>query len=140
MRIKIFAAVTLMSIHTLTYCAQPAMPLTIANQFFTTLLKGDDDGAVDYFMGLNPKLKENLEQSRQMKALLENAVRLYGKPFSVELVSSEDLSPSLQRRVYVTKHRYHPIVWEMYFYKPREEWLPDQIVLSDQYQLIGAKK
>lgn len=132
--------VALLAIPTVTLSVEAPSPQAIANQFFTILLKRSNDEAVDYFMSLNPKMKGNAEQSRHMKDQVANAVKLYGKPFAVELVSSEDLAPSLKRYVYITKHAYHPLVWEMFFYKPKDAWLPDQIMVVDQYQLIGAKK
>jgi hypothetical protein len=121
-------------------CAEAVMPGEIANRFFNIFLREGNLDAIDYFMGLSPVMKGNAEQLQQMRSLLANAVRVYGPPSAVEAVSVEDLAPSLQRRVYITKHTSRPLVWEMYFYKPKNDWVPDQLVFLDQYQLLESKK
>jgi len=112
----------------------------MADRFFETFLNGGNVSAIDEFLGINPGLKGHAEQLQQLKAQLAGAVQLYGEPFAVEAVLVEDLTPSLQRRVYLTKHPRHPLVWEMYFYKAKNEWMPDQLNFVDQYQTIGSKK
>lgn len=140
MRKFVFALVCSTCLSVAAYCAEARTPEQIAGQFFDALLKGRNADAIDLFMGANPVLKRNTEQVERMKAQLSEAVRIYGPPFAVELVFNEDLTPSLQRRVYLTKHPSHPLVWEMYFYKAKSEWIPDQLVFLDQYQAIGRKK
>lgn len=122
------------------HAADPQIPEKIAATFFASLLKGDSSRAVDEFFSKNPLLKEKTQQVQLLKSQLTTVAQIYGAPFAVELVSVEDLTPSLQRRVYITKHEWHPVAWELYFYKPKEEWIPDQILFVDQYQVIGRKK
>jgi hypothetical protein len=125
---------------TLANCDEVQTPERIATRFFETLLQGKGAEAIDFFMGSNRFLKSNGQQVEQMKSQLSDAVRLYGRPFAVEPVSVEDLTPSLQRRVYLVKHPNHPLVWEMYFYRAKNEWIPDQLVFVDRYQVIGRMK
>jgi hypothetical protein len=75
-----------------------------------------------------------------LKSQLGTVSQLYGAPFAVELVSMEDLTPSLERRVYITKHEWIAVTWEMYFYRPKDIWVPNQLLFADQFQLIGRKK
>lgn len=115
-------------------------PESISTHFFDTLVKGDSSKALDEFFGLNPLFKEKGQQLQVMKTQLAGAIQIYGPASAAELVLKEDLSPSLQRRVYITKHPLHPLSWEMYFYKAESRWLPDQMLFVDQYQILGPKK
>jgi hypothetical protein len=118
------------------------VPITekIATSFFDTLIKGDTVKAVNEFFSSNPKFKDKIQQLDLLKSQLGTVIQLYGQPFAVEVVSVEDLTPSLQRRVYITKHEWIAITWEMYFYKPKLDWVTVQLLLVDQFQLIGRKK
>jgi hypothetical protein len=44
-----------------------------------------------------------------LKSQLGTVMQIYGPASGVELI------PSLHWRVYITKHDYHPVTWEMYF-------------------------
>ena len=120
--------------------AEAPTPEKIAASFFETVMKGDAPKAVDNFFSLNPIFKEKTQQVQLVKSQLGTVSQLYGSPFAVEVVSVEDLTPSVQRRVYVTKHEWIAVTWEMYFYKPREAWVPIQLLFADQFQVIGRKK
>ena len=115
-------------------------PDSMSAQFFDTLIKGDSGKAIDAFFGLNPMFKDKGQQIQLLKSQLTGGLQIYGPATAAELVSKEDLTPSLQRRVYITKHEFHPMTWEMYFYKGKAGWLPDQLLFVDQYQVIGPKK
>lgn len=120
--------------------AADVTPDSICSQFFELLIKGDSDEAIDSFFGRNPQFKDRGQQITLLKTQLTGAIQVYGPATAAEVVSSEDLSPSLHRRVYITKHEFHPLTWELYFYKGRSGWLPDQLMFVDQYQVIGSKK
>jgi hypothetical protein len=138
---KIIAGVFLMMALTIGTCrAESPIPEKIAANFFDTLIKGDSAKAVDDFFSSNPKFKEKIQALQLLKSQLGTVTQLYGSPFAVELVSVEDLTPSIQRRVYITKHEWIPITWEMYFYKPKSDWVTVQLLLVDQFQVIGRKK
>jgi hypothetical protein len=120
--------------------AETLTPEKIAATFFETLIKGDDTKAVDGFFSLNPLFKGKAQQVQLLKSQLGTVSQLYGAPFAVEVVSVEDLTPSVQRRVYITKHEWVAVTWEMYFYKPKDAWVPLQLLFADQFQMIGRKK
>jgi hypothetical protein len=117
-----------------------ATPESIANNFFATLMKGDAAKAVDAFFSLNPNFGAQAPQLQMLRTQLQGALQVYGTPSGVESIQTEELAPSLQRRVYMTNHATHPLVWEMYFYKSKSGWLPDQIQFRDTYELLGPKK
>lgn len=138
---KITAAAFLVIALTIGVCrAETPTPEKIATAFFDTLIKGDPVKAVDDFFSYNAKFKDKIQQLQLLKSQLNTVTQLYGNPFAIELVSVEDLTPSIQRRVYITKHEWIPITWEMYFYKPKAEWVTVQLLLVDQFQIIGRKK
>lgn len=121
------------------YAADPT-PDSYASQFFETFVEGDSDKAIDVLSGSNPLMKNKAQQLQLMKSQLKTVVQIYGPASGAELVAKEDLTPSLQRRVYITKHDYHPVSWEIYFYKAKTGWIPDQFLFVDQYQVLGPKK
>jgi len=138
---KIIAGAILLMAFSIGGClADSPTPEKIAANFFDTLIKGDAAKAVDDFFSSNQKFKEKIQALQLLKSQLGTVTQLYGTPYAVELVSVEDLTPSLQRRVYITKHEWIPITWEMYFYRPQSEWVTVQLLLVDQFQLIGRKK
>ena len=117
-----------------------ATPESIANSFFATLMKGDPMKAVDTFFAINPNFAARSQQLQMVKTQLVGALQIYGNPSGVETILVEELAPSLHRRVYLTNHETHPLVWEMYFYKVKSGWLPDQLQFRDTYELLGPKK
>jgi hypothetical protein len=136
---RLALAAMLLAVSVASSAADPT-PESISSQFFDALVKGDSAKAIDGFFGLNPMFKDKGQQLQLMKTQLAGAIQIYGPASAAELVSKEDLSPSLHRRVYITKHDFHPLTWEMYFYKAKSGWLPDQMLFVDQYQVLGSKK
>lgn len=136
---RLVLAATLLLVSFAASGAEPT-PDSISSQFFDTLVKGDSEKAIDGLFGLNPLFKDKRQQIQLVKTQLAGAIQIYGPASAAELVLKEDLSPSLQRRVYITKHDLHPLSWEMYFYKAKSGWLPDQLLFVDQYQVLGSKK
>ena len=135
-----FMVVTLLASFSICSWAADPTPDSISSQFFETLLKGDSGKAIDSFFELNPQFKDKGQQIQLMKSQLTGALQIYGPATAVEPVLKEQLATSLERRVYITKHEFHPLQWEMYFYKGKLGWLPDQLLFVDQYQVIGSKK
>ena len=117
-----------------------AEPTKQAEKFFLTLIKGDINGAYDeIFVGTG--IMEAKPQAVQMlKTQTQSAFQIYGKPFAFETIHNEQLSPSLIRLVYLLKFEQLPVTWEMYFYKPRDDWKLSNITFVDQFQNISRKK
>lgn len=122
------------------HAASAPSPDEMADALFGKMIKGDSGQAVDEFFSANPLVLQKAQQMQLLKGQLGTVMQLYGQPFAYEKISTEDITPSLQRRLYLTKHEYHPVIWEMYFYKPKDRWLPDQLLFVDQYQVLGPKK
>ena len=122
------------------FAAEAMTPEKMAASFFDTLIQGDSAKAADDYFSLNPAFKQKVQAFQLLKSQLGTVMQLYGAPFAVELVSVEDITPSVQRRVYLTKHEWIPVTWEMYFYKPKSDWVAIQLLLGDQFQTLGRKK
>jgi hypothetical protein len=75
------------------YGAEGPAPEQIAAAFFDTLLKGDTSKAVDQFFLSNSAIKQRVEQIKLLKSQLSTVTDIYGKPFAVESVFVEDLTP-----------------------------------------------
>lgn len=120
--------------------AAESTPETYSAQFFETLIKGDGAKAVDDFFGANPLIKGREPQLQMLKTQLSGVLQIYGPASGAELIIKEEFSSSLERRVYITKHDFHPVTWEMYFYKGKSGWLADQLQFADQYQFLVRKK
>lgn len=124
----------------LTQAAESLSPEEIAAEFFDKVLKGDNGPAIETFFSTNPPIIGKAQELQLLKSQLNTVTQVYGQPYAVEAVLVEDLTASLQRRVYITKHEWHPVTWEMYFYKPKAEWIADRLLFVDQYQVIGRRK
>ena len=115
-------------------------PDHIAEKFFASFIAGDSDKALGELLSVNPVLAERVQQLQLLKSQVRGAIEIYGPGAEVELIHKEELSGSLQRHVYLTRHRLHPLVWEMYFYKADGGWVLSQVLFADQFQFIGRKK
>jgi hypothetical protein len=51
----------------------------------------------------------------------------YGKLLGTENLHTEQLSQSLFRIVELAKHEHHPVIWEFYFCKSKENWIISQL-------------
>ena len=112
-----------------------------AERFLDEVATPESDAAFDRlfagsgFAELKPQALATLKSQTKM------AMGLYGKPIGIEKIREEDLSPSLKRLVYLQKFEGYPVAWEFYFYRPKTEWLINQIQFKDQVDsLIGARQ
>ena len=110
------------------------------DMFFADLSVGKVNEAVDNLYASNPAMQQKIQALTLLKQQLASVTPLYGKMLDNENISKEELSPSLVRIVQLAKHEIHPIVWEFYFYKPKNKWIISQAMFVDQFQVVGAKK
>jgi hypothetical protein len=66
-----------------------------------------------------------------MKAQTKNAIAILGKPMGFEKIGERDFSASLKRLVYLQKFAVYPVVWHIYFYRAKDEWVANTIVFND---------
>lgn len=120
--------------------AYEGVPTKQVEMFFSELSEGKVNEAIDHLYSSNPAMQQKIQALTVLKQQVGSLPPLYGNLIGIENISREELSPSLVRIVQVAKHEIHPIVWEFYFYKPKDKWIISQAMFVDQFQLVGAKK
>jgi hypothetical protein len=115
-------------------------PSSQVEQFFTELAVGKVNESIDNLYASNPIMQQKIQALTVLKQQLASLTPLYGEVMGTENITNEKLSPSITRIVQVAKHTVHPIVWEFYFYKPKNKWIISQAMFVDQFQVVGAKK
>lgn len=120
--------------------AYEGVPARQVEMFFSELSEGKVNEAIDHLYSSNPAMQQKIQALTVLKQQLASLPPLYGNLIGTENISQEELSPSLVRIVQVAKHEIHPIVWEFYFYKPKDKWIISQAMFVDQFQVVGAKR
>lgn len=120
--------------------AYDGLPKEQVSAFFKELASGKTASAVDNLYASNPLMSQKPQQLTMLKQQLGSVSALYGSFLGTENIHTEELSSSLVRIVEVEKHENHPIVWEFYFYKPKDKWIISQGMFLDQFTMVGAKK
>jgi len=108
--------------------------------FFNDYIAGKQSVAIDSLYSSNPLSAQKVQQLTLLKQQVGSVQLLYGSTLGTENIHSEIISPSIVRIVELAKHEHHPILWEFYFYKPKDKWFISQVMFVDQFQLVGAKK
>lgn len=136
-RFIVFATSVIFSISAHAFEGTPTQQVA---EFFSTVKEGKNVEAVDGLYSSNPLLGQKPQQLAMLKQQIGTVASLYGSLSGTENIHTEQLSSSLVRIVELAKHEHHPVVWEFYFYKPKDEWVLSQGVFNDQFQSIAAKK
>ena len=103
-----------------------------AETFFRTVLDGDTGKAFDALVdgSLIPSSQPNAVS--RLKSQLENGLRVYGRPVGYDLLEEKSFGPSLVRCVYIFRLEKYPLIWEFFFYKGTDRWLPIEVRFNDQ--------
>ncbi len=119
--------------------ADSDLPTGKTDAFFKQILAGDIDGAYNHLFA-GSSIPENKPQAvAYLKQQTTSALSLYGKPLGYELIRKEHFGRSLTRVVYILHTKMLPIVWELFFYKPKDSWFLVNIVFNDKFNLLDAK-
>jgi len=113
--------------------AEDAPPRARADQFFGGLIRGDTDKAyAELFAGsLAMEDPARLEQAKQQIAA---NLSKYGKPLGYDLIMEKAFGTSVVRLVYILKMEKHPIIWEFFFYRPRDNWFLANFDINDEFK------
>ncbi len=90
----------------------------------------------------NQLFKGSQVEARKPKAIdllkkqTSNNLPLFGKRVGLEKVREEKIGTSVVRLVYILKMEHAPVVWEFYFYKPKDTWFLSTINFNDKFQLL----
>lgn len=130
--------ITVLSVYCVPLWAQE--PKEQAEQFLSDLMKGDVETAYDTIFAGTKMAELKPQAVSGLKTQTKSVFPLYGTPFAYEIIHNENLSPSLQRIVYILKFDLTPTTWEFYFYKARDKWTLNKITFYDQFQNIAPMK
>ena len=98
---------------------------------FLTNVSADSDNALETLFA-GSRIGESKPQAwSTMKAQTKSALAIFGKPIGFEKIGERDFSSSLKRLVYLQKFAVYPVVWHVYFYRAKDEWVANSIVFND---------
>lgn len=117
---------------TLPACASDLTAPQRAEQFFGTLLQGDMNKAYDELFA-GSAVAQSSERVEALKRHTTANLPMYGKPLGYELVIEQTFGTSVMRLVYILKMEKHPIVWEFFFYRPKNTWYVANVGLNDEF-------
>lgn len=120
--------------------AYDGAPTKQVEMFFKDQSNRKVSESIDNLYSNNPAMQQKVQALTFLKQQLASVSVLYGNLIGNENISKEELSPSLVRIVQVAKYDIHPVVWEFYFYKPKDKWIVSQAMFVDQFQVVGSKK
>jgi len=109
--------------------AASATPDSLAQAFFSTLEHGSVEDAMRIVLSAVAARKP--DEFTNAVAQTQNALRIYGKIVDYELANETKTSPSLIKRVYVSRSEQVPLFWSFYFYKGPRGWSVVQFNFQD---------
>lgn len=119
---------------------QPQTPQQRVEAFLKRVATGQSDQAIDELFRGSGMSKLKPQALAGMKSQTKAALALYGKAIGFEKIQEVDFAASLKRFTYLQKFEQYPVIWEIYWYKPKDTWVVNQIVFNDQPgALLGTK-
>ena len=73
-----------------------------------------------------------------LKQQTAKALELYDPVLGHDLIVDEKFGESLHRLIYILKHETHPTMWNLYFYRPKTNWVMVRIIFNDKFDLLDA--
>jgi hypothetical protein len=120
--------------------APPQTPQQRVETFLKQVAAGQSDQAIDQLSRGSGMAELKPQALQGMKSQTKAAMEVYGTAIGFEKIQEVDFSGSLKRFTYLQKFERYPVIWEVYFYKPKDTWVINQIVFNDQPGvLLGAK-
>ncbi|MCP4748978.1 MAG: hypothetical protein GY874_23030 [Desulfobacteraceae bacterium] len=115
-------------------------PIKITEQFFTMIKDGKINQAYDMLLKNSTGPVSKPDAIKLLQNQTASGLKIYGAVLGHEKITMEKFGGSITRLVYVLKSERMPIVWEFYFYKPKDKWHLAGIKFNDQFQEIESKK
>ncbi len=134
-RSTVFIVTLVFAAWTATQAAPPAETTTArtkAETLFSTIIGGDTSKAFDGLLSGSVITEKQSGAAYTLRNQLENGMRLYGRPVGFDLVEEKTFGPSLVRFVYIFRSEKYPLIWEFFFYKSGDAWMPIEVRFNDQ--------
>jgi len=112
--------------------ADDGNPRQRAEQFLAALSAGATDKAYDQLFAGSPVAAESTRIDALKRQTGAN-LPVYGKALGYDLVLEKTFGTSVVRLLYVLKMEKHPIVWEFFFYRPKDKWFLANVGLNDEF-------
>lgn len=103
------------------------------DKFFTRLTEGNSVKAYEELMTGQP-LAERKEQVEHFVRVTQEALGLYGKVNSYEVIDNYPVGSRLISMTYLSAHQRVPIRWRFLCYKPDKVWLLIDIQFDDGFK------
>lgn len=113
--------------------ADETTPRQRVGQFFATLTTGDTNKAYDQLFAGSAVSTDFATRLDALKRQTTANLPMYGKPLGNELVLEKSFGTSVIRLLYVLKMEKHPVVWEFFFYRPKDKWYIANVSLNDEF-------
>lgn len=119
-----------------TFAADPTSPKDKVEAFLTSIQKGDiSDGYDRLFIGSSIP-QDKPQAITLIKTQTQSTLPLYGKMLGYDFVKEEKYGSSVVRLIYILKSEKGPIIWELFFYKPKDLWFLANVIFNDQLSLL----
>jgi hypothetical protein len=119
-------------IGSLFFCHQAlaGSPKNQAEAFLLSMQSGDIEKAFADLLIESPLVSQSPEKVSNLKAQTKTALTLYGKIKGYDFVSEATLGFSVVKLTYVQKMDSVALVWNFFFYLPKDKWYLSNIELS----------
>ena len=115
--------------------AEPATPRQSAEAFLTSIQNGDITNGYERLFAGCPFPKDKPHEYAQLNSKTQATIQRFGHVVGFDFIKEEELGPSIVRLVYAQRFEKQPIIWEFYFYKPKETWIAVSVKLEDNFSL-----
>lgn len=94
--------------------------------FMKRLIVGNINEAYDLLLIGSP-LISNPQNLKVLKQTNLSIIKTYGKPLNFDFVSQKKISKDQVSVKYILRSEKHPLIWEFYYYKSKNDWLITKI-------------
>jgi hypothetical protein len=115
-------------------CDELAEPRSTAETFLKALADGPIPPAYDALFKGSPLPADKPQAVEAVKRQTEAMLPVYGKPMSFELMGSKSFGTHVARLTYIQILEKHPVVWQFWFYKPKDAWYVSSVLFNDQFK------
>lgn len=119
-----------------TFAAEPTLPKDKTEAFLAAIQNGDISAGYDRLFTGSAIPNDKPQAIAVVKMQTQSGLSLYGKILGYEFIKEEKFGSSVVRLVYVLKSEKAPIIWEFYFYKPKESWFLANVIFKDEFALL----
>ena len=115
-------------------------PRARAEQFFHLITNGKTGDAYTFLFAGSSAPEDKAGEFQRLRTQTESALSVYRPLLGHELIHEESFGSAIVRLVYVLKSEQHPMTWELFFYRPKKQWLISSVTFGDKFQQLGLRQ